>query len=314
MIVNIHSHLIHKNMWSEYFWDQNATIFSKAMNIPKEVLMKTLMPKIVDANAGKFVKALDEAGIDIGVVNGTDWGMSAAGEPKWSIEELNKWVFEQVSEYPDKLKALFAVDPRRGKLAIELVEKAVNEWDMKGVKFHPTAGYYPDDPAFFPFYEKCVELGVVLFSHTSLFSVPLMEGKFADPVYLDSVAAKFPDLKIVMLHFGGLSWVSKCIEIMNARPNVYAEISGWQSRINFETDSFLKLLENVFKSSGLLGPLKDRIMFGTDWPLMETAMSDKSWLDWIKSIPEKGETLGLKFKRSDIKKLLGLNAKKLLNL
>ena len=314
MIINVHSHLIHRNMWSEYFWDQSANIFSEAMNVPKDVLIKTLLPRISNAYAERYVEAMDDAGIDVGIVNGTDWGKSAAGEAKWSVEEQNQWVYQQVSEYPDKLYAICAVDPRRGDKAIKLVEKAVNEWGMIGVKFHPTAGYYPDNPEFHPFYKKCVELKVPVFSHTSVFSVPLMEGKYADPIYLDSVAARFPDLKIVMLHFGGLPWIRNCVEIMNARQNIYAEISGWQTRALFEVESFLKLLNSVFQSKSLLAPLKDRIMFGSDWPLMNTAMEDKEWVEWVKNIPEKAQEYGLKFKRSDIKNLLGLNAKKLLNL
>lgn len=301
-------------MWSEYFWERNANIFSEAMNIPKDVLTKTLLPRISNAHAERYAEAMDNAGIDIGIVNGTDWGKSAAGEANWSVEEQNQWVADQVAEYPGKLYGLCAVDPRRGDKAIKLVEKAVSEWGMIGVKFHPTAGYYPDNPEFFPFYKKCVELNIPIFSHTSIFSVPLMEGKYADPLHLDSIAAKFPNLKIVMLHFGGLPWVSKCVEIMNARHNIYTEISGWQTRAFFDTDYFLKLLFKMFNSTSLLTPLKDRIMFGTDWPLLETAMEQKEWVEWIKNIPEKAEEYGLKFKRSDIKKLLGLNAKKFLNL
>lgn len=314
MIINVHSHLIDRNMWSEYFWETIINLYSKAMNAPKEMLIQTLLPKIAEADAKKYVEAMDDAGIDIGVVNGVDYGLSAAGEAKWSVEEMNQWIVQQVNEYPDKLYALCAVDPQRGERAINLVEKAVVEWGMKGVKFHPTSGFYPDDPAFFPFYEKCVELNVPVFSHTSIFSVPMMEGKYANPIHLDSVAAKFPDLKIVMLHFGGLPWILKCVEIMNARQNIYAEISGWQTRALFEVESFLKLLNSVFQSKSLLAPLKDRIMFGSDWPLINTAMEDKEWVEWINNIPEKAQEYGLKFKRSDIKKLLGLNAKKFLNL
>jgi len=81
-----------------------------------------------------------------------DFGLSKAGEPQWSIEEINHWIASQAEEFSDRLLALCAVDPRRGKRAIKLLEKAVLEWDMKGVKLHPTVGFYPDNPEFFPFY------------------------------------------------------------------------------------------------------------------------------------------------------------------
>ena len=102
---------------------------------------------------------------------------------------------------------------------------------MKGVKFYPPCGFYPNDPAFFPFYEKCVELDIPIFSHSATGSPPFLEGIYADPIYFDSVAAKFPDLKIVLVHLGGWSHVLKSIEIINARPNVYGEISGHQGRL-----------------------------------------------------------------------------------
>jgi predicted TIM-barrel fold metal-dependent hydrolase len=142
-----------------------------------------------------------------------------------------------------------------------------------------------------------------------------MESKYADPIYLDSVATKFPDLKIVLIHLGFRSWTMKCIEMMGRNPNVYADISGWQSMAFYDTERLLRMLHEIFgpNSLGFL-PIKHKIMFGTDWPAFDGYFSDKDWAAWIKNIPEKAQEYGLKFKRSDIKNLLGLNAKKLLNI
>lgn len=315
MIINMHSHLFDKNMFSDLFLKAMIKMGAKGLNIPEAVVEEKIVPRLLNADAKTYVKAMEEAGIDKGLVMGVDFGCSPAGEAKWSVEEMNQWVANQVKEFPDKLLALCAVDPRRGKRAIDLVEKAVTEWGMMGVKFHPTAGYYPDDPAYFPLYEKMVELGVSLHSHTSLYSFPLMSGKCSDPVYLDGVAANFPDLKIVMVHFGGMEWISKCISIMNARGNVYAEISGQQSRSKFFPKKLIENFSGILKMSGLLtGAFKDRILFGTDWPLLETAMPGKKYVDWIKNLPEKANEYGLTIKQRDIRKILGDNAQKFLKI
>lgn len=316
MIISTHGHITHKNCSSDKFYEYYANLISKAMNLSKEVIYEKVLPLIYACNAEAHVQAMEEAGIDKSLIMAVDWGMNSdVGEAKWSIEEINEWVAKEAEQYPDKLYTLCAVDPRRGEKAVKLVEKAVTEWCMKGVKFHPTAGYYPDDPAFFPLYEKCVELDVPVCSHTAaLINAPFMS-KYADPIYLDTLAAKFPDLKILLIHFGSLSYTMKCVEIMVSRPNIYAEISGYQAQALIMPDSFLKTLRYIFDTPAFLGPaVKDRLMFGTDWPYLETFMDQKSWVEWVKNIPESAKEYGLKFKQREIKNLLGKNAEKFLKL
>jgi hypothetical protein len=301
-------------MWSDSFWDFTAQSYSFSLNIPKEKVYEQLLPLFWASTAENYIKIADSADIEKTIIMGVDYGMSEVGEAKWSVEELNKWVAEQTEQYPNKLTSLCAVDPRRGKEAINLVEKAVEEWGMKGVKFHPTAGYYPDDPKFFPLYEKCVELNVPLHSHTAATITAPMVSKYADPIYLDTIAAKFPELKIILVHFGSLSYTYKCAEIMGSRPNVYAEVSGYQAQALAMPEYFLKSLRNILNMPALLGkPLKDRIMFGVDWPYLETVMPIQKWVEWIKNIPEKAKEYGLKFSNREINKILSENAKKILD-
>ncbi|MEM2047473.1 MAG: amidohydrolase family protein [Candidatus Jordarchaeales archaeon] len=316
MVINVHAHLAHKDMWSDAFWSFTADGYAKTLGLPKEVVMEQLLPQFWSSNADVFVKVMDAAGIDKAIITGVDFGlMPETGEAKWSVEEMNRWVAKQADEYPDKLVPLCAVDPRRGERAIKLIEKAVEEWGAKGVKFHPTAGYYPDNPAFYPLYEKCVELGVPLHSHTAAIISAPMESKYADPIYVDSVAAKFPDLKIVLIHFGGLTWILKCVEIMTVRPNVYAEISGHQLGARGMTRYWLSLIRDVINMPAILGrPLKDRIMFGTDWPYLVSVMGDDAWVNFIKSLPQKGKEYGIEFTEEEARKLLKENASKILSL
>ncbi|MFX1452365.1 MAG: amidohydrolase family protein [Promethearchaeota archaeon] len=317
MIINVHSHLARKELYSDKWWDKVFEQLSITNDIPKELIVKQTNANYFKSKinyAEAFVEVLDESGVDKALICGMDLGLSTAGEPEWSIEETNQWVANQANEHPDKLIALCALDPRR-KNAISLLEKAVSEWDMIGVKFHPTAGFYPDDPKFFPFYKKCIELNAPIFTHTSSYSTPLMDSKYADPVYLDGVAGKFPYLKIIMIHFGGLSWMSKCAEIMWARPNIYAEISTHQVSALVMPEKFLKNLRWIMDLPNYFGkPLKERIMFGSDWPYFTYAMEEKDWVEWIKNIPETAKKYNLKFTDGEIKKILGLNAKQILKL
>jgi predicted TIM-barrel fold metal-dependent hydrolase len=310
MIINAHSHLFHDNMTPDPIKEVNLNNLVKTLNVPREILLQN--PDIqnsYNADAEKYIKTLDETGIEKGIVMGLDWGMSIAGEAEWSVEEMNQWVANQVAKHPDKLYGVCFVDPRRGDRAIKLVEKAIGDWGMKGVKIFPPCGFYPDDPKWFPLYKKCVELDVPLFSHTGIWGVPLMGTKYADPIYLDEVAAKFPDLNIVMVHFGGPYWIEKGLQILLARPNMYADISANQLIAFSNPERYFRILSSVFGTIA-----KSRIMFGTDWPLFEQTFKDKDWVEWVKNIPEKAKEYDLMIKRSDIRNLLGNNAEKLLKL
>ena len=301
-------------MWSEKLWDYFVDMVGKGIKVPKETIYEKMIAQLWVCNAKTYVGQMENAGIDKGLVMGVDWALHPdIGEGPWSMEESNEWVAKEANEYPDKLLAICAIDPRRGKSAVELLDMAVNKWEMKGLKLHPTSGYYPDDPAYFPLYEKCLELNVPVYSHTAATIVAPLMSKYADPIYLDTVAAKFPDLKIVMLHCGSLSYSYKCAEIMGSRPNVYAELSGYQAQARLMPEHFLHTLRNILNMGALYGPpIREKVMFGTDWPMLEMALDQKAWVEWIQNIPEKATEFGLKFSRKEIKMILRKNAEKFL--
>ncbi|MFX1258166.1 MAG: amidohydrolase family protein [Promethearchaeota archaeon] len=317
-IINSHSHLFHKNFYSEEIYNLVAKSFSKVLGVSEEVINQRYNPSVRNSRSldgEAMVHVMDYAGIDKAIVSGIDLGLTIIGEAKWSVEEMNQWVAKQVNEYSDKLIGLCAVDLRRGERAIKLLEKAVEEWGMKGVKLHPCTGFYPNDPKFFPFYEKCVELNITLHSHTKAGVHPPLDSRFADPLFLDTIASKFPDLKINMIHFGGISWIFKCLEIMTAKPNIYADISGHQLYIVGMPQYWLTILRNILDTPTIsIGQIKDRVMFGTDWPYFKFIMDDRDWVNWLKNISENGKKYGLNFRPSEIKKILGLNSKKMLNI
>ena len=318
MIINVHAHLDRKELYSDKYWDAVADGLAKRLGFSKEMTMDKLIKPIFSSenfHAKGFVKVLNRAGVDKAIITAMDLGLSIAGEPKWTIEEINRWIASQADEYSDRLVALCAVDPRRGERAINLIEKAVLEWGMKGVKLHPTAGFYPDNPKLFPFYKKCVELDVPLHSHVAALTPPLVESKYADPIYLDSVAVNFPELKIILIHFGGLAYHKKCIEIMCSRPNIFAEISSHQVNALTIPQQWLINLRGLLDTPSMFGaPLGDRIMFGSDWPYLEHMMKEHEWSAWVKRIPDVAKSYGIEFKKEEISKILGENAIKILKL
>ncbi len=292
-------------------WSEKMTNYIPDRGFSKKDIYEKTQENISRNDATTLIKNMDNTGIDKALTMGVDLGFNPdIGEAKMSVEEMNQWVADQVAPYSDRLYALCAVDPRRGEQAIKLVEKAVDEWGMVGIKFYPPAGFFPDNPTFYPLYERMVELDIALHSHSSVASFTPCAAKYADPIYLDSIASRFPDLKINMIHMGGMNNIFKCVELMYSRPNLYADITGQQQSGYFMEERFLRTLGDILNTPSLY-TIKDRIMFGTDWPLFA---DDSSWVDFVTNIPERAKKYGIRIKQRDIKNILGENAKKFLKL
>src|SRR4030095_16529106 len=84
----------------------------------------------------------------------------------------------------------------------------ITESGLIGAKFHPgIQAFYPNDKQFYPLYEKITELGVPALFHTGTNGLgagtPGGMGVNLDstrPIYLDHVAADFPQLTIIGAH------------------------------------------------------------------------------------------------------------------
>jgi len=193
------------------------------------------------------------------------------GEPAMS----NDYVASMVERFPDAFIASFgSVDPWKGKWAVMEAERCIKELGMMGIKFQGTAqAFYPNDRRFYPLWEKCVELGVPIQLHTGTTGLGAgMPGgggvklKYTRPIpYIDDVAADFPDLKIICLH-PSYPWQDEAIAMAIHKPNICFDLSGWAPKY------FPEALKREIKSR-----LKDRVMFGSDYPLFPYETLFAAW-------------------------------------
>lgn len=184
----------------------------------------------------------------------------------------NKAVAELVHAHPDVFVGFGSVDPHKGAAAVLGVGEAAKA-GLVGLKFHPSAQRFdPADDAVFPIYEEAQAYGLTLLFHTGVTALGAgMPGgagirhRFAHPIHLDDVAAQFPSLNIVMAH-PSAPWQSEAIAFAIHKPNLYLELSGWSPRLFDE-----ELL------AAIRGPLRDRVLFGTDFPFITPDRWLKAW-------------------------------------
>jgi predicted TIM-barrel fold metal-dependent hydrolase len=133
-------------------------------------------------------------------------------------------------------------------------EAAVSTLGIRGLKVMPSyCWFYPDDPRILPVYEVARGFGVPVMFHTGSSVFPGSRIRFADPLLLDDVAEMFPDLNIIMCHGGRPFWYAQAQWLLRRHRNTYIDVSGVPP----------EHLPRVFPK---LETLRDRFVFGTDWP------------------------------------------------
>jgi predicted TIM-barrel fold metal-dependent hydrolase len=211
------------------------------------------------------VRAMDEVArlyedMDIvGVLLAWD-AETATGLPPLANDE----VADVVKTFPGRFIGFASVDPWKGRRAIDEIERAITELGMSGAKFHPgVQAFYPSDTRFFPLYEKICELGVPALFHTGTnglgAGVPGGMGiklDYTRPIYLDHVAAEFPDLTVIGAH-PAWPWHEEMLAIIGHKSNVFMDLSGWSPKY------IPKEIMNEARTR-----LQDRILFGSDYPFI----------------------------------------------
>ena len=130
-----------------------------------------------------------------------------------------------VARYPDKFVGFACIDPRMPD-CMDLLVHAIEDLKLKGVKFGPIYnGVSLLDPRMDPIYAYLQKNNIPLTMHMGTTfgrNAPIDEGR---PLNVDTVAMRYPDLKMIMAHMGH-PWYEECIVVIRKQPNVYAEVSA----------------------------------------------------------------------------------------
>ena len=214
----------------------------------------TIPPRTADAMAEEF-RADDVMAVLLA------WDAeTATGIPPLT----NDAVADLVRAHPDTFVGFASVDPWKGKAAIAELGRAVTELGMKGLKLHPSAqGFAPNDTRHYPLYETALELGIPILFHTGTTGLAAgipggggIKLGYSRPIFLDVVAADFPELTIVGAH-PSWPWQDEMLAVAQHKTNVWIDLSGWSPR---------KWSPELTKA--VVGPLQDRALFGTDYPFI----------------------------------------------
>jgi uncharacterized protein len=137
-----------------------------------------------------------------------------------------------------------------------------------GPSFWGDGMYPPTDAVYFPLYTKCCELELPLCVNTGIPGPPL-PAEPQNPIHLDRVCYRFPELKLCMIH-GADPWWDTAIRLMIKYRNLRLMTSAWSPK---------RLPASLLHYMSTRG--KDRILFASDHPVlsMQRCLGEAAALD-----------------------------------
>lgn len=202
----------------------------------------------------EMIRRMDEAGIERGMLIAT-----TGGRPGSDIffEKPYTTVARVIEQYPNRFYGIMGINPSSIMEGLRKLERAVREYGFIGAHLYPHwFGRAPNDKIYYPFYAKCVELGIpieIQVGHSAQAFLPSV----ARPMTIDEIAIDFPELKIIGIHIG-YPWVEEMIAVAWKHPNVF--IGSDAHAPKYWDRSFVHFINTRGQ---------DKVLFGTDFPVVD---------------------------------------------
>ncbi|MFF4737152.1 amidohydrolase family protein [Streptomyces sp. NPDC001262] len=219
---------------------------------------------------------------------------AATGTPAVPNEE----VAEAARQNPDVIIPFASIDPHKGRAGVRQVRRLVDEFGIRGFKFHPVLqAFRPNDRSAYPLYEAIEEAGAVAVFHTGQTGIGAgapggggIRLKYGNPMDVDDVAADFPGMPIVLAH-PSFPWQDEALAVATHKPQVHIDLSGWSPK--YFPPQLVRYADSL---------LQDKVLFGSDYPLI----SPDRWLADFAELPLKDEVRP-KILKENAARLLGLD-------
>lgn len=177
-------------------------------------------------------------------------------------------VAEAVAHHPHRFVGFFMHNPVAGS-ADTALERALKELNMRTVCLFPAMhGYRLDDEAVEQVFKAAANHGAAVFVHCGVLTVGVRKKlglpsrfdlRLGDPLALARVAVGFPQVPVIVPHFGS-GFFREALIAADQCPTIHFDTSSSNSWIRFQSGV---TLESVFGSTtAVVGA--SRLLFGTD--------------------------------------------------
>jgi len=295
---------------------------AKVINHPLEA------PGLLWANVGDRIAHMDKSGVDVEALSiNPFWYWAERDAAAELIRIQNETLVEFCAGHKDRFVAFATAALQYPDLAAEQVEHAVKKLGFRGVGVAGSvAGEDLANPKFHPFWQKCEELGVLVFMHplgtrelepsgrlsgngllTNTIGNPLETTIALSHLIFEGTLDRFPGLKICAAHGGGFlpSYANRSDAVMTTFPDRVGPfpkkkpteyIRGGQ--LYFDSIMFTgEGMRHLIAEAGI-----DQVLLGTDYPFPWNTAP----VDHIMAIPDLSDEDRIKILGATAAKLLGI--------
>jgi predicted TIM-barrel fold metal-dependent hydrolase len=309
MIIDVHRHLVTEDWFPEPFWAGFARMMAPLLarwGRPPDIeaVRNGYFPRMFDIDGSRHLDQMERAGIDRAAVFLMDVGL-LVGEAPVGLEEQTRVLFDVARKHPDRIVPFAHIDPRRPG-AVDFIRKCVQEHGARGLKLHPGAGFDPSQKQTLDLIEVAAGFNLPVVTHTGPSIAPTVS-RYCEPIYLDEMLLRFPEVNFIAGHLA-YGYHELLVSLGRVRPNLYADISGWQVTARTDYDLFARTLR---RAADVMGP--ERVLFGTDGPYLWPTLSDRDYVQAVRDLTTRAPA-DARFTSEEVDLILGGNAARLLNL
>ncbi len=149
----------------------------------------------------------------------------------------------------------------------QIVEKKI---DFIGEVLSQYQGISSGDSMLFPYYALAEKYNLPVGIHTGSagpdHGSPAFREDMGNPVLIKPVLAKFPKLRVWLMHAGG-PYLKETIGIMKQYPGVYTDISAINNPAIMPAPAFKAIIKTLMDAG-----LEDRLLFGSDNAPIQTVL------------------------------------------
>jgi predicted TIM-barrel fold metal-dependent hydrolase len=188
--------------------------------------------------AASLVELMDQAGVDRAVV------MTYTEAPAVNPNAL-EYLADQIGRYPERLIGYVRLHPWYPE-ALDLLERAFGDFNMKGVKLHPVGNLsHPAAEVTLRVIRRAAEHHAPVLFHCG-------DEALTTPLQIAAAAEAVPQASIILGHMGGYFHVDEAIEVAARLPNLFLETSA------------MPYPEQIRRAVQTIGP--GRVLFASDGP------------------------------------------------
>ena len=167
-------------------------------------------------------------------------------------EQLNEYVAKN-----PKAVGFTAVNPVQDPVGKKEIKALTQHERIRGVVLYcPEEQFHPTHSRAMRLYERCQDMGLVVFFHNCPTYSPQAVMDYGRPWLLDEVARTFPDMKIIIGRMG-LPFLEQGICMLSKHPNVFADLTILPHKVWQVYNMVIGAYE---------GRVMDKLLFGSGYP------------------------------------------------